>query len=95
MNHGVNKNVLINIHLEPRMSNERQGNRQKERETGKQTEKERDRETDRARERRVKEITEELPSLKGFPGSSVTPHVSDTFPAHVLHPFDPLPYLCS
>ena len=32
MNHGVNKNVLINIHLEPRMSDERQGNRQSERE---------------------------------------------------------------
>ena len=53
MNHGVNKNVLINIHLEPRMSNERQGNRQSERETGKQTEKEsggRDRQSERERD---------------------------------------------
>ena len=53
MNHGVNKNVLINIHLEPRMSNERQGNRQSERE--RQGNRQRKRagggETDRARER--------------------------------------------
>ena len=56
MNHGVNKNVLINIHLEPRMSDERQGNRQSERERQGNRQRKRgggERQTERERERLI------------------------------------------